>query len=274
MVKGKKISLFWWSEIYLTNKEKENYGDLIGKYLVERISQKSVAWIHPGRRSLKNSFKKVYFTVGSILAHVQGNCIVWGSGIISREDKIKKALFLAVRGPHTRNFLLAQGHVVPEVYGDPALLMPKFFSPEISKKYKLGVIPHFVDYDLVCKQYQGQLDVIIIDLMTNDVELVTQLIVSCDTVISSSLHGLIVSHAYQVPAAWVRFSDKIFGDGVKYQDYFESVGLVCPKALFLSEPISEKQLKILFDSDFVLPNTNKIRLIQDQLLECCPFKRL
>jgi pyruvyltransferase len=273
MFKRDKIALFWWSEVNLTKKQKENYGDLIGKYLIEKIAQKAVVWIHPGKRSLKNNFRKVYLTVGSILTQVHGNCVVWGSGIISREYKINKAVFLAVRGPQTRNFLLTQGHVVPEIYGDPALLMPKFYNPEISKKYKLGVIPHYVDYDLVCKQYQGQPNVIVIDLMTNDVEHVTQLIVSCDTVISSSLHGLIVSHAYQIPAVWVQFSDKIFGDGVKYHDYFESVGLVCPEPLFLSEPISKNQSKTLFDGDYVLPNTNKIREIQDQLMNCCPFKR-
>lgn len=271
MFKKQGIPLFWWSEIYSMGKKKENFGDLIGKYLVEKISEKPVVWVHAGKRKLKNRFRTVYFTVGSILTHVKGSCVVWGSGIISREYKINKAVFVAVRGPQTRKLLLEQGHVVPEVYGDPALLMPKFCKPIISKKYKLGVIPHYVDFDLVCKQYQGQADVLVIDLMTNDVELVIQLIVSCDSVISSSLHGLIVPHAYQIPAVWVQFSDRIFGDGVKYQDYFESVDLVCPKPLFLSELISEGQLKTIFDNENVLPDASKIRMIQDELLRCCPF---
>lgn len=268
------IPLFWWSEIYLTKKQNENYGDLIGKYLVEKISKKKAVWIHPGRRTLRNKFRKIYLTVGSILTQVNGSCVVWGSGIISKEYKIKKAVFLAVRGPQSRKLLLEQGHNVPEIYGDPALLMPKFFNPIVIKTHKLGIIPHYVDYDLIIEQYKDQHDIIIINLMTNDVEAITKLIISCEAILSSSLHGIIVSHAYQIPTVWVRFSDKIFGDGVKYQDYFESVGLVCPEPLFLSKPISENQLQTLFERDGLVPDISNIELIQNQLMECCPFNTL
>jgi hypothetical protein len=39
---------------------------------------------------------------------------------------------------------------------------------------------------------------------------------------SSSSHGIIV-HAYGIPAVWQKFSNKVFGDDIKYQDYMESV---------------------------------------------------
>ena len=270
MFKRDKIPLFWWSEIHLTKKQTENYGDLIGKYLVEKISNREVIWVHPRRRGLKYRFRKVYLTAGSILTHVHGNCVVWGSGIISREYKINKAVFLAVRGPQSRKLLLEQGYNVPEIYGDPALLLPRFYKPVVPKVYKMGIIPHYVDYNFVVEQYQNQPDILIIDLMTNDVETVTNLIISCLTIVSSSLHGIIVSHAYYIPAVWVQFSNKIFGDGVKYQDYYESVGLVCPEPLFLSELISKNQLLTLFEN-VMLPNPDTLKMMQDQLMECCPF---
>ncbi|WP_281238873.1 polysaccharide pyruvyl transferase family protein [Flavobacterium praedii] len=266
-----KVSLFWWSEIHLTQKAKENYGDLIGKYIVEKISNRNVVWVHPGKRKLKNTFTKIYFTVGSILSQVKGNCIVWGSGIISREHKINKATFLAVRGPQTRKVLIQQGHNVPEIYGDPALLMPVFFKPVVIKKFELGIIPHYVDYEVVLLHYRDIENVVVIDLMTNDVEQVTQLIASCNSVISSSLHGLIVAHAYRVPAIWAEFSNKIYGDGVKYQDYFESVNLVTPKPLNLTAFFALDEILVNFYKEFTLPKKEKIEAIQSQLMACCPF---
>ena len=31
----------------------------------------------------------------------------------------------------------------PEIYGDPALLYPLFYKPNVKKEYKYGIIPHF-----------------------------------------------------------------------------------------------------------------------------------
>jgi pyruvyltransferase len=267
----KKIKLFWWSEVYFANKKKENYGDLIGKYLVERISKKKVIWVHPKKQRFWNKFQTVYFTAGSILTHIHGKCIVWGSGIISKEYRIEKAVFLAVRGPQSRKLLIEQGHNIPEVYGDPALLLPKFYLANKNKKYHLGVIPHFVDYQFVCEQYKNVDDVLVINLMTNDIEAVTNLILSCEKIISSSLHGIIVSHAYQIPAVWVEFSKKIFGDGIKYQDYLESVELEMYSPLFLNSPITNEQLYFLFNKDNILPKEEVINDIQTKLMKVCPF---
>lgn len=271
MINRKKIRLFWWSEIHLASKKEENYGDLIGRYLVEKISDKKIIWTHPKKRNFLNHFHTVYFTVGSILSQINGRCIVWGSGIISKEFKIKKAEFLAVRGPQTRKLLIEQGYQVPEIYGDPALLMPKHYNPEYKIKYNLGIIPHYVDYKNVMVQYKGLKDILVINLMTNNVEEVTDAILSCKKIISSSLHGVIVSHAYQIPAVWVEFSNKIFGDGIKYQDYFESVDLAMYKPLFLEGPITNDQLDIVFSSSNILPKKERIIQIQKQLMEVCPF---
>lgn len=272
MFASDKIKLFWWSEIYLANKEKENFGDLIGKYLVEKISKKAVNWTHPKKRSFFSRNKPVYFTVGSILSQVQGKCIVWGSGIISKEIKINNAVFTAVRGPQTRKHLISLGYEVPEVYGDPALLMPMFFNPNRDVCYEVGIIPHYVDFEKVSKMYNDNHRVKIIDLMTNDVEDVCDMILQCKKVISSSLHGIIVAHSYGIPAIGVKFSDRIFGDGIKYQDYFESVGIENYVPEYIGDSVPESEICKYFEEKPALPKACKIKQLQKELLSACPFK--
>lgn len=267
-----RIRLFWWSEPRLHNKSKENYGDLLGKYLVEKITNKKVIWSKPNTFSFLDFFKPIYVTIGSILAHVNDKCIVWGSGIISKDIAIKKAKFLAVRGPQTRQHLMQCGYDVPEIYGDPALLLPLYYKPNVKKEYKLGVIPHYSDYKDVKDWVKDKEEVLLIDLMTNDIEETTRQFLKCKQIVSSSLHGIIVSHAYGIPAVWQPFSDKLFGDNVKFQDYFESVEIQPYQPEIINSILNEDDLMKLFKNKEILPSQNKIEALQNGLLEACPFK--
>ncbi|MGB8704893.1 MAG: polysaccharide pyruvyl transferase family protein [Gillisia sp.] len=267
----KTIRLFWWSETRIQKKQKENYGDLLGKYLVEKISGKKVAFAWPKKWSYKDWFAPVYVTVGSILTHVNKKCVVWGSGIISNSLPVKSATFLAVRGPRTREFLIEKGYAVPEVYGDPALLLPNYYFPKIEKKYRFGVIPHYNDYELVKSWFREREDVLLIDLMTNDVETTTDKILSCEKIVSSSLHGIIVGHTYGIPAVWQKFSGKVFGDDIKYRDYLESVELPFYAPEIRNNTYSAEELEKLFHNYPVLPKKEKLEELRKNLMEVCPF---
>ena len=81
------------------------------------------------------------YAVGSILAHGYQNATVWGSGLLNGNTK-KARLYLhmqkldirAVRGPLTREVLIRNGKKVPEVYGDPAIIMPDIYNPSSIRK--------------------------------------------------------------------------------------------------------------------------------------------
>lgn len=271
MWNSKRIRLFWWSEPHLMGKAKENFGDLLGKYIVEKIAQKPVIWVHPKKMSFRGLFKPIYVTIGSVLAHVNRKCIIWGSGIIQDNQVVKAAKFLAVRGPETRRVLLKQGYNVPEVYGDPAILLPKYYYPKIKKKYILGIVPHYVDYEMVRSSYKDRKDVLIINLMTEDIEATTDLFLQCEKIVSSSLHGLIVAHAYQISAVWVKFSNKLFGDDIKFKDYFESV-LIKPYVSEVLMPLNENEsFENLFVEHQTMPEASQINKMQNDLMRVCPF---
>ena len=272
MFSSDKIRLFWWNEIKMQGKSKENYGDLLGKYLVEKISQKQVLWSKPSKFSILDFFSPIYVTIGSILTNVNSKCIVWGSGIVSKEYPIKKAKFFAVRGPQTRKHLLSQGFNVPEIYGDPALLLPNYYNPQIEKEYAFGIVAHYSDFKKIKDFYKNDNSILLIDLMTNDIEETTKAFLKCKKIVSSSLHGVIVAHAYGIPAVWQKFSRAVFGDNIKYQDYFESVRIPNYKSDIVDTKMSIEQIEGLFNKVVSLPQKEILNDLCSKLMEACPFK--
>lgn len=92
-------------------------------------------------------------------------------------------------------------------------------------------------------------------------------IFSCEKTFSSSLHGLIVSHAYNIPCVWVEFLDKVIGNGFKFKDYLKSVNLDEYKpAHFRNEiPEFEDLMKLFDDKKF------NIDINLKPLEKACPF---
>ena len=256
----RKLPVYWFNG-------RVNFGDLINIYLVEKISNKKVHWVHPKYWPLKN-----YLVIGSVLENANSCSIVWGSGSISENSKFSlpnKAF--AVRGPKTRSRLLNAGmKEFPEVYGDPALLLPSFYTPKkLECKYKLGVIPHYVDKSLpVIEEMKIRNDNKVIDIEQSNPFSFIDEICSCDFIISSSLHGVIVAAAYNIPVVWVRFSNNVVGGSFKFLDFLRSVGIN-----HIDKPVVIHHLK---DLD-CLPSSviiSGIDIDLEKLLECCPFKNV
>ena len=102
--------------------------------------------------------RKNLYTVGSILGTGMCNATVWGSGYIDKYTvgntykkilpKLRKLDIRAVRGPLTRDVLLSTGYDCPEVYGDPAVLLPLIYTPNVSSdmlKTDYKLVKHFTD---------------------------------------------------------------------------------------------------------------------------------
>ncbi|CAH8295308.1 polysaccharide pyruvyl transferase [Mariniflexile fucanivorans] len=266
------IRLYWWRE-----KRKnglENYGDLLSKYLVEKISNKKVISIKHPLKGFHKYFFKHYICIGSIISSASKKSIVWGSGIIKKNDNIRNAKFLAVRGPETRAKILEKGFECAEVYGDPAILLPDYYSPKIKKIYELGIVPHYVDYDRVVEVFSNEKNIKIINLLTTDIEKTTDEILECEKIISSSLHGLILPHAYGIPAIWIKFSDKLSGDNIKFYDYYKSMDIdFNAESLIDLTNTSFQNLNRLFEVNklFLLPKESILNSRKKALINSCPF---
>lgn len=193
----------WWM------KKENNYGDLLTPYIFDYFN---IPYVYTELEEANT------LCVGSIIVHAKKDTLVLGSGLIKRKQTPSPlANYKFVRGPLTRNRILELGGNCPEIYGDPALLLPLIWKPS-KKEHEIGIVPHIYNYNEVKEKYPSYK---IIDL-TKDPKIVTQEITSCKKIISSSLHGIIVSHAYNIPAAWVKFKSRLVGDDIKFKDYYAS----------------------------------------------------
>ncbi|MBA10800.1 MAG: hypothetical protein CMC73_06315 [Flavobacteriaceae bacterium] len=160
--------------------------------------------------------------IGSIARHARKGTIVLGSGFMSMKNPIDiDADWRFVRGPRSKAKLLQAGGTTSDVVGDPALLLP-MFCDESKKKYDVGIIPHISQYKWAKEKYPNYH---VINLKTKNALSKAKEITECRTIISSSLHGIIAAHAYNIPAAYVEFENGIKGDGTKFQDHYESIGI-------------------------------------------------
>ena len=255
---GKVTHLYWESH-------RSNFGDLLNPIIISAYSSKPVKKIS----SLFSRIQEHYFSIGSILQKCTRHTIVWGSGFIS-DNSICKQIpknILAVRGPLTREKLLSQGINCPETYGDPALLLPEIYRPRQSiRKYGLGIIPHYKDKSnpWLKKVDPEDPEVKIIDVQNRDPLLVVDEITRCEKIASSSLHGLIVSDAYDIPSVWIEFSDAVIGKGFKFRDYYASVGKDKTAPFRISGNCSAEDIARQCDNISLKININRLK-------DVCPF---
>ena len=200
--------IFYWGD------KPQNFGDVLTRNILDHFG---IPFTHTNKQREAN-----IFATGSIARLAGPGDTVIGSGMIRKGEKAHPDVtWKPVRGPLTRANVIRCGGECPEIYGDPALLLP-LFCAESEKKHKIGLVPHYQDYNKIKNKYGKKYKVI--NLVSKDPLSVAREITSCEKIISSSLHGIICAHAYGIPAARVSFS-KLHGDGSKFEDYCASVNV-------------------------------------------------
>ena len=222
----KSIPLYWWRG---PGSGVSNFGDALSPLVVQFATGRPVTYAPPRRAALVG--------LGSLLGHTAADrwkriltrpfhpLAVWGTGSIRQSD-VRAGTYLhvlAVRGEGTRDSL---GLSDSTPLGDPGLLVARMIAKPTRKKARWGIVPHYVDQDLRVVRELGASNPgsVLIDLTDRDVLRTARQIAECDFIISSSLHGLITADAFQVPSVWVEWSDRVHGNGWKFQDYASSVG--------------------------------------------------
>lgn len=260
--------LFYWGCRY----SRGNFGDILSYYIFEKLSGYNHS---PYNLSLLNSSDLVeehYMTIGSIINYSTTQTIIWGSGMISENLKdIKFKEVLCVRGPKTYQKLIDKGYKIPRKFGDPALITPLIYKSTSIVKYKIGIIPHIKDYDFIKDNFKNDTLLVInltIEKNNKSVENIIDDINSCEFILSSSLHGVILSNAYNIPV--VRFKNyQLAGDDVKFIDYFESI--YSDKYLCQSTDNILNLITNVENTKKIYKKPDLIKNRQKDLIDTCPF---
>ena len=154
---------------------------------------------------------------------------VWGTGFINYTDCqgtfFKREMdFRAVRGELTRkNIEKMTGRTLDIPTGDAGILASELLDGEPEKVYDIGIVPHICDLkDPACQALADSYEnSILINVKDEPLDVIRQ-IAQCRTLLSSSLHGLIVADSFGIPNRHLVFSDRPLGDGYKFDDYYSA----------------------------------------------------
>jgi len=233
------MKLFWHNE--------NNFGDNLSPIILQHFIAEKV------ERAKRNDTGKMLST-GSIFGALRENDIVWGTGMI-KNGKVKAprgVKIIAVRGKLTKQNL--ESVDVPEVYGDPALLLPIIYNPKVEVKYEHGLILHYTDLDNeFVKDFSKHKNRIVINVRDNWQKIIRE-ILSCKGIISSSLHGIVVAEAYNKKVGWIEINKKIVGGNFKFNDYFSGTERGIEEPAEIGQTIK------------ILPKIENLKKIQYRLL--------
>ncbi len=216
-----KVNLHAW--ISTDQNSYHNVGDYLSFVVVQAMCKKNGVGFYATVGNTKH-----LYAIGSILLGYE-NATIWGSGFgYDNSNKwyfrcdallhklLHKTDIRIVRGPETRRILTKMGIHCPELYGDPAVLMPLIYTPNSQETVEYIVSPHYSKSG----KYEGQKN-ILGTCRRNYQEYIDKLC-SAKLVISSSLHGIILAETYGIPA--IMLADTPCEDITKYKDWYHSTG--------------------------------------------------
>lgn len=230
------IRLYWWRH---QDPAIRNAGDELSPLIVAAVSGRAVEWAPPETCDLAaaGSIAEI-----ALRARRQGPVRLWGTGFLRAGPAWEGAQVRAsaVRGPGSA----ARLGLVPEssggthrgvVLGDPGLLAGRLLEGPVRRCHAIGVVPHYVDLEEpMVRAWRASAHRVISPLL--EPRAYVRAIAECESILSSSLHGLIVADALGIPNRWVRLSDRVLGDGFKFRDHFGSLGRTDPGPAHLPAP--------------------------------------
>jgi hypothetical protein len=203
------VKAYWWKG------KTRNWGDWLTPLLLQRFAHVNAEWTERGKAEI--------VCVGSVLGNIVGpwyRGVVLGAGKLF-EDMIPlpQANILALRGPLTAKN-------VPGTFalGDPGLLADELVRVE-TRQHDLCIVPHWSDKTLALDPRFTRFAHVVVDSTWAPLDVIRTIASSCK-VVSSSLHGLILADALNIPRRFEATADwSTDGGYFKVRDHNAAVSL-------------------------------------------------
>jgi len=125
---------------------------------------------------------------------------------------------------------------------DAGLLADMFVESPIAKEYEIGLIPHMSQLeDPAIKGLLRIPGVHLIDIRRSAQEVIND-IVQCESILSSSLHGLIFADSLHIPSLHILGDKALYGGNFKFEDYYSSFGLTDRPYVFDCKNLPDKSM--------------------------------
>jgi len=234
------IKLYWWRDL-------PNFGDDLAPHVVEYATGRPVEHAPCGQAELVG--------LGSVLAMVADMperarpVHVWGSGYLRGTQPLVSSSQIcvhALRGELSSRRLGLRSVAL----GDPGLLAAAVLDVRPPVRHAVGIVGHHTHYGRPewSRVLASNPDVLVIDARRPALPVIRD-IASCNVILSSSLHGLVVADSLGIPNRWVELSRPLCEADWKFFDYFSAV----PRAV--TEP------------EYLAAESNLERLAEDVLRE-------
>lgn len=212
-----KVNLFWTGTYHGEITDHENLGDYLSLIIVNYVLKE-----YDLNLNTKTNQTHYLYAIGSIIGWGYQDAVIWGSGLLNEKNVLRclrpKLDIRAVRGPCTKNVLQKNRIKCPEIYGDPAILLPLYYKPKVKKKWKYSLILHHN-----CKLRNSddikKLGIHYIEILTTDYKFFIEEILASEYIVSSALHGIILAESYSIPTIFLREN---LNQDLKYDDWYFS----------------------------------------------------
>ncbi len=239
-------------------KNQLNFGDVASPLIVEHIARKKVKFapyrsaqllaagsvLYYGQNILKEISRVndgVWQTTNKLVSawlkkYFRPTLHIWGSGFIKYPQfktpiHTRRLQVHALRGRISAEILRQYEFKLGDnvAYGDPGLLFSELIeTKDIEKKYEIGLVPHLSDTAAGARAAQllesKGLKIKLVNLADEPLKVIRE-IAACETVLSSSLHGLITADSLHIANRHLVFST--FGYSyddfiLKFNDYYSA----------------------------------------------------